>query len=256
MNAGACLTAVILARDEEQNIADCVASVQWSDRVVLILDPRTTDRTAEIARGMGAEVRPHPFRDYADQRNAVLEMVHSDWVFFIDADERVTPELAVEICRVIEDQEKVGWWVPRLNYIFGRIIRHAGWYPDYQLRLLKVGHARYDPDRPVHEVVVLDGEAGYLRNPLIHYNYHTLSEFRERQRLYASYEAQALFNEGVRPRWRTFILQPLREFHRRFVSLQGYRDGVYGLLLSSLMAWYTLRCYLMLQALWRRASCG
>lgn len=245
------LSVVILAKDEEQNIADCIASVQWADKVVVVLDAESADRTPEIARWMGATVYTHPFRDYANQRNAALGMVDSDWVFFVDADERATPSLAAEIQRVIGDDSKVGWWVPRHNYIFGRVIRHAGWYPDYQLRLLRWGHARYDPDRPVHEVVILDGEAGYLQHPLIHYNYRTLAEFRERQQRYTAYEAQALLEEGIHPRWRNFILQPLREFRRRYLTLQGYRDGAHGLLLSLFMAWYTFQRYRLLHALWR-----
>jgi len=245
-----CLSVVILAKDEEQNIADCIATVEWAGRVV-VLDSESTDRTREIAQRMGVTVHSHPFRNYADQRNVALRMVDSDWVFFVDADERATPELAAEVTEVIEDDSKAGWWVPRHNYIFGRVIRHAGWYPDYQLRLLRRGRARYDPARPVHEVVILDGEAGYLQHPLIHYNYRTLAEFRERQRRYTAYEAQALLDKGIRPRWLSLILQPLREFRRRYLTLQGYRDGARGLLLSLLMAWYTFRRYRLLCALWQ-----
>jgi (heptosyl)LPS beta-1,4-glucosyltransferase len=245
------LSVVILAKDEERNIADCLASVGWADHVVVLLDPRTTDRTGEIAERMGARVCTHPFRDYADQRNVALGVVDSDWVFFVDADERVTPELAAEARAALTDCSEVGWWVPRHNYIFGRLIHHTGWYPDYQLRLLKRARAHYDPSRPVHEVVVLDGAAGYLRNPLTHFNYRTLAEFGERQERYARYEAQALMEDGIRPRWRNFVLQPLREFRRRYLTLKGYRDGTHGLLLSLLMAWYTLRRYCMLRALWR-----
>jgi len=244
------LSVIILAKDEEANIADCIHTVQWADQVV-VLDSGSSDRTREIAQRMGATVHCHPFRDYAHQRNAALSMADSDWVFFVDADERTTPDLAAEVRQVTADESKAGWWVPRDNYIFGRVIRHAGWYPDYQLRLLRRGHARYDPTRPVHEVVILDGDAGYLRHPLIHYNYRTLAEFRERQRRYVAYEAQALLEQGARPRWSSFISQPLREFHRRYLTLQGYRDGAHGLLLSLLMAWYTFQRCRLLRALWR-----
>jgi glycosyltransferase involved in cell wall biosynthesis len=244
------LSVVILTKNEEQNIADCIRSVQWADRIV-VLDCKSTDRTREIAECMGAMVYIHPFRDYAHQRNVALGIVDSDWVFFVDADERATPRLAAEAQQATEDASKAGWWVPRHNYILGRVIRHAGWYPDYQLRLLRTGRAHYDPARPVHEVVILDGQAGYLRAPLIHYNYRTLVEFTERQRRYTAFEAQVLFEQGVHPQWRSFVLQPLREFARRYLALQGYRDGAHGLLLSLLMAWYTLRRYRLLRALRR-----
>ena len=244
------LTVVILTKNEEHNIADCIESVCWADEVV-VFDSLSQDRTVEIAQELGAKVIQRPFRDYADQRNAALEAVESHWVFFVDADERATSELAAEVRQVIEDETKAGWWVPRHNYIFGRLTRRAGWFPDYQLRLLKRECARYDPAREVHEVVILDGQAGYLKNVLIHYNYDTLSQFLERQNRYTDYEARILYEQGIRPRLRNFILQPLREFRRRYVSLQGWKDGFHGLLLSGLMAYYNLIMYVRLRRLWR-----
>jgi glycosyltransferase involved in cell wall biosynthesis len=244
------LTVVILTKNEEHNIADCIESVRWADEVV-VFDSFSQDHTVEIAQELGAMVIQRPFRDFADQRNAALEAVESRWVFFVDADERATPELAVEARQAIEDETKAGWWVPRHNYIFGRLTRHAGWFPDYQLRLLERGRARYDPAREVHEVVILDGQAGYLKNVLIHYNYDNLSQFLERQSRYTEYEARILYDQGIRPRWRNFILQPLREFRRRYVSLQGWKDGFHGLLLSGLMAYYNFVTYVRLRRLWR-----
>lgn len=244
------LTAIILTKNEEKNIAECMASVQWADEVV-VFDAFSQDGTVEMARESGAKVLQHPFRNFAQQRNAALDAVDSDWVFFVDADERATPELAAEIRRAIQDESRSGWWVPRHNYIFGRVIRHAGWYPDHQLRLLRQGQARYDPRREVHELVILDGEVGYLENPLIHYNYDTLAQFVERQNRYTDYEARILFDQGVRPKPHNFILQPLREFRRRYVSLEGYKDGFLGLLLSLLMAYYNLVMHLRLRRLWQ-----
>ena len=244
------LTVVILTKNEEHNMAACIESVRWADKVV-VFDSFSQDRTVEIAHELGTRVIQHLFHDYADQRNAALEAVESQWIFFVDADERATPELAAEIRQVIENETKVGWWVPRHNYIFGRLTRHAGWYPDYQLRLLKRGQARYDPAREVHEVVILDGQAGHLKNVLIHYNYANLSQFLERQNRYTGYEARILYEQGIRPKWRNFILQPLREFKRRYVSLQGWKDGFHGLLLSSLLAYYHFVMYVRLWRLWR-----
>jgi (heptosyl)LPS beta-1,4-glucosyltransferase len=244
------LIVIILTKNEEKNIADCIASVNWADEVV-VFDAFSQDRTVEIAQESGATVFQHPFQNFAQQRNAALDTVDSDWVFFVDADERATPELAVEVRRAIQDESRSGWWVPRHNYIFGRVICHAGWYPDYQLRLLRHGQARYDPKREVHELVILDGEEGYLENSLIHYNYETMTQFIERQNRYTDYDARILFDQGVRPKPHNFILQPLREFRRRYISLEGYKDGFHGLLLSLLMAYYTLVMYVRLRRLWQ-----
>ena len=142
-----------------------------------------------------------------------------------------------------EQADLDGWWVPRRNYIFGKWIRHAGWYPDYQLRLLRRERARYDERREVHELVNLDGEADHLRSPLIHYNYDTVQEFREKQGRYTDYEVRMLLDSGKRARPWNFVLQPLRQFRWRYILLDGYRDGWRGLLLSLLMAYYELVRY-------------
>jgi glycosyltransferase involved in cell wall biosynthesis len=226
----------------------------------VVVDDRTVDTTAEIAARRGARVEVRAFVDFARQRNAALRMAASDWVFFVDDDEVVTPELAQEIRGIVDSGEghKVGYWVPRKNILFGRWVRHTGWSPDYQLRLLHARDAAYREDRTVHELAVLHGEEGYLHNPLVHYNYSTLAEFCGRQRDYAAMEAADLFRRGVRAKPQNYLLQPWRQFWRRFVTWQGYRDGAIGLLLSSLMAYYELRTYLDLRKLWRtpRGSTG
>jgi (heptosyl)LPS beta-1,4-glucosyltransferase len=247
---GAQLAAVILTRDEEANVGACIASVRWAERVV-VFDSYSQDRTVELARAAGAEVIQHRFENYAQQRNAALDAVEADWVLFVDADERSSPEQAAEIRTLIAGDEHNGYWIPRHNYIFGRLTRYTGWYPDYQLRLLRRSRAHYDPARPVHELVVLDGEPGYLTVPFVHYNYRTFAQFREKQSRYVRYDAQILKEQGVLPRPHKFVTQPVRQFFWRFVTLQGYKDGLHGLRLSLLMAWYEFQKYVHLRRLYR-----
>jgi glycosyltransferase involved in cell wall biosynthesis len=247
------LSVIVLTYDEESNIADCLRSVAWADELI-VLDSFSEDRTAEIAREYGARVVQHRFENWATQRDYGLTLPANRWVFYVDADERGTADLAEEVLRVIQQDSPVGWWVPRRNYIWGRWIRHAGWYPDYQLRLLRRDRARYDPAREVHEIVILDGEEGFLENTLIHYNYDTVARFLSKQDFYSDYEAGILFKQGVHPRLRTFVLQPVREFWRRYVSLKGYRDGGHGLALSALLGYYTFLTYVRLWRLRRRAG--
>lgn len=230
------LAAVILTKNEAPRIAECIASLTWCDRVVLS-DSFSDDGTVDIARRAGVAVIQRVFDNFASQRNAALESVDSEWVFFVDADERATPELAVEVRQAIA-AGKDGWWVPRHNYVAGRLMRHGGYYPDYQLRLLRRGRARYDPSRPVHEVVILDGEAGHLRQPLIHHNYDSWAQVHAKQRRYALLEAQRLRAAGIQPRLHKFITQPAREFWRRMITLRGYRDGPAGWRLYALLAYY------------------
>ncbi len=195
-----------------------------------------------FAHEMGARVETRAFDNYPCQRNAAIEIAHGDWIFFLDADERVTPDLAAEVrARTNAAGEEIaGFWVPRRNIIFGKEIRHTGWFPDYQPRLVRKGRGQFDPARQVHELLVWDGEVQRLAQPLIHYNYETLAQFRAKQVAYSRYEARVWFEEGKRARKRGFIGQPLREFFRRCVVLQGWRDGVHGVGLSLLMAYYAL----------------
>jgi (heptosyl)LPS beta-1,4-glucosyltransferase len=177
------ISVVVLTKNEERNIRPCLETLQWADEL-MVLDSFSEDATVEIAQDMGAEVHQHRFVNYPSQRNAALQLASGEWVFFVDADERVTPELEEEIRRVLDETGFAGWWVPRRNFIFGKWIRHAGWFPDYQLRLLRRDRARYDETREVHELVDLDGEAGYLEGLMIHYNYDTLEQFRAKQDVY------------------------------------------------------------------------
>ncbi len=229
------LTAVILTLNEAEHIQACIESLNWADLIV-VFDSFSRDATCDLARQVGATVFQHKFENYAQQRNAALKAIQTDWVFFVDADERGTPDLATEIRQKIATRPEMGWQVPRHNYIFGKLTQGAGWYPDYQSRLFKHGKVRYE--REVHELAVVDGDVGQLTNPLIHYNYRDIAHFHTTQQAYSSYDAKMLKQEGVRLRPHNFILQPCRQFYWRFVTLKGYRDGLHGLRLSMLMAYY------------------
>lgn len=247
------LTAVILTYNEEANVADCLDSVAFADARV-VFDSGSTDRTAEIAREAGATVIQRTFDNYANQRNAALDAVadSSDWVLFVDADERVTSALADAVRRAVDQGPAyAGWRIARHNYIFGKLTLGAGWYPDYQTRLLRPDAARYDPERKVHEVVLLDGPLGTIDESFVHINYTRFDQFVSKQQRYTAYEARILYEQGVRPKPHNFILQPLRHFRWRFFTHKGYRDGLHGLRLCVLMAWYELRKYQMLASLWR-----
>lgn len=237
------LVAVILTRDEAHNIEPCIMSLRaWVDAVV-VWDSDSRDDTVARAQRTGALAVIRPFDNYAAQRQAALDTIDAEWILFIDADERATPDLAQEVRVVIESGENgtnapAGYWIPRRNFIVGHEMLGGGFTPDYQLRLLRRSNAHYVAERAVHEIVTLDGPEGHLRSPLIHYNYLTWEQFHRKQRVYAAYEAQILAGRGVRPRPHNFILQPWREFRRRFFMLGGWRDGQFGLRLGLLLAWY------------------
>jgi (heptosyl)LPS beta-1,4-glucosyltransferase len=251
------LTGIVLTKNEAHNVVDCLATMRFCDDLI-VFDSFSTDATVSLAESAGARVIQRAFDNYTYQRNAALDAVagQADWVFFVDADERIPHESAQEIRTVIEKPGYAGWRIPRRNYIFGKETRGAGWSPDYQTRVLKVGQAHYDPSRLVHETVLLDGELGTLQEPLVHDNYQDLPQFLRKQHQYTAYEAQALYDSGVRPKPQNYLLQPLRHFRWRFLTLQGYRDGLHGLRLSLLMSWYEFRKYRMLQQLWHGHDTG
>ncbi len=246
------LIAVILAKNEVQHIGACIDSVGWADAAMLA-DSFSDDGTVEIAREKGAIICQHAFENFSVNRNLALDdaaKLGAEWVFFIDADERATPELAAEIRRVVAERPEVGWWVPRYNVMWGHTMKGGGWYPDAQLRLLKIGKAHYDATREVHEFAELDGADATLREHLIHYNYESLAHFRLKQNRYLNYEAKILHKRGIHAKPWTYVSMPMREFIRRYIALKGYRDGWRGLELCGVMAWYMFKTYLRLREIY------
>lgn len=238
------LVAVILTKDERHHITECIESlIEWVDKVV-VFDSGLDDEVCSLALAAGADVIRHPFQNFAAQRQAALDAVEAKWILFLDADERATLTFAEEVLARVhgekqsEDQAAVGYWLPRRNFIIGKEMRYGGYSPDYQLRLLQRDYSRYVPEREVHEIVDLDGPAGHIQAPILHYNYVSWQQFNAKQRFYSAYEARILKSRGIRPRPHNFILQPLREFGRRYISLQGWRDGWRGLQLGIMFAWY------------------
>lgn len=247
------ISALVLTLNEAENIGPCLDALNWTDEQV-VLDSGSTDATVAIAAARGARVAERRFDTWADQRNHALRLATCEWALFVDADERAPPELASEIRAAVKEADGrgiVGYWLPRQNLIVGRWIRHGGWFPDYQLRLFQRVRGHYDPSRPVHEIVVLDGPSARLRSLLVHHNYASWRQFWARQRGYARHEAARLKALGVRPKPHNYVLQPLREFHRRYWELAGHRDGAHGLILAALLGYFTIVAYVDLRRLWR-----
>ncbi len=254
------LSVAIPAKNEQRYIAGAIESVMgMADEVVVVLDPKSSDATEPISLAQGARVEPVEFVTFANLRNRSLELCREPWVFFLDADERATPELGQEMARLVQKEPApgnpnatVGYWIPRHNYFFGKRVGHAGWYPDYQLRLLWRARARYPEEQRVHEVVRLDGQAEKLSGHMLHYNVDTLAEFQAKQRRYAELEAEMLREKGVRTAPHKLVTRPLREFLRRYVALGGWKDGLVGLYLCAAMGYYAGMTYKRLREMERK----
>ncbi|MDM8520548.1 glycosyltransferase family 2 protein [Anaerolineales bacterium HSG6] len=250
------LIAVVLTKNEVAHIGECLATLQWTDGI-MVQDSFSDDGTVDVAEAVGATVFQDKFVNFSIARNNALAHAASlgaTWVLFVDADERVPPALATEILHRLPSNQAVGWWIPRYNNMWGHTMRGGGWYPDHQLRLLKVDAVQYDPHRQVHELAELAGSEDYLKEHLIHYNYNSLSHFQQKQHQYTNFAAKILYKNGTTPKpWR-YITMPLREFNRRYIKLHGYKDGWRGFQLCMLMGWYEFLTYFRLRKLYRSNS--
>ncbi|MGP8049545.1 MAG: glycosyltransferase family 2 protein [Desulfobaccales bacterium] len=184
------VSVLVCTKNEARNLKACLESVAWAGDLV-VLDSGSDDDTVNIARRLGARVVQRPFDNFSAHKNWALDNLDfaHDWVLILDADERVSPALAREIAAAVARPGEVcGYYLARQNFFCGKWIRHGGWFPDYNLRLLKLGRGRYE-SRLVHEHVLLDGPAGYLENPLAHDDYKGLERYFDRHNLYSSLEA-------------------------------------------------------------------
>lgn len=218
------LCVAVLALDEAARIATALGSVAWAGER-LVLDSGSRDGTPEIARRLGARVVARAFTDYGEQRNAALAEAGRDWVLFLDADETVTPELAVEIANALRAPgATAGYEIPRRNFLGGRWLRHGGLYPDHQLRLMRRDRARYEGT--VHERARVDGPVGRLTAPLEHRTYADRADLLRKVRRYAALEGRERAARGESP------LALLARVPWRFVQVllvrSGWRDGADG----------------------------
>ncbi|HTT64436.1 MAG TPA: glycosyltransferase family 2 protein [Bryobacteraceae bacterium] len=224
------LSVVIITYNEETNIGQALDDVALSDERIVV-DAESTDRTVEIARQHGAQVYVSHWIGYAVQRTFALSKATGDWIFVLDADERVEPELMQEIRSVVDHDSAVnGYFIPRKNYFLGRWLRHGGYYPDPKLRLLRRGHESVI-ERPVHEALHVDGPTGMLRHALVHNAYPTLEGYIQHMNRYSSLGAEMAGTRGARFSLLNIIVNPMATFFYNYFLRLGLLDGYEGLLM-------------------------
>ncbi|HWE35884.1 MAG TPA: glycosyltransferase family 2 protein [Isosphaeraceae bacterium] len=230
------VSALILARDEAANLPGCLATLGWAHEVVVVVDRASRDKTEAIARRRADVVAVRRFDDFAAQRNAALALAGGDWVFAIDADERVTPALAAEVRRVVADRslDHSGYRVPIRSVVLGRPFAYSGTQHDNPLRLFRRGLGRWVG--AVHETVDLVGTVGQLDHALKHRTIPDVHTFLVKIDKYTTLEAGRLRAEGRRSRATDVTLAPLWTFARLYLGKQGFRDGLEGLAFCALSA--------------------
>ncbi len=239
------ISVVIVTKDEGRNLEAALQSVSRFSEIIII-DDFSTDSTISIARKYTNNIFQIRWQGYARQKQSGIDKASMPWVLVLDADERVTGELAEEISTVIGSDAFNAFYIPRKNFFLGRWIRHGGWWPDYTLRLFRKESAHME-QREVHEKIVADGKTAYCKNPMEHYTYREISDYIKKMDVYSALAAAELHKKGVSARFYHFMIKPPATFVRMFLLQQGFRDGFHGFVLAVLYSFYTFLKYLKLR---------
>jgi len=234
----------ILALNEEKHLKSCLTSINnLADEIVITVDSLTSDNTISIAKQFTDKVFIKEHQDnFHKNKQFTLDLAKNDWILWMDADEAIEPNLVSEIKTVLENPQFAAYQIPRKNMMFGKWIAHSGWYPDYQIRLFQKSKTKF-PCKHIHEHPQVNGEIGLLQNHILHQNYNSVTHFLEKMNNYTSndtlyYQKEKIISD------KELITHPMNEFCKRFLMLEGYKDGSYGLMVSQLQAVYELVLYI------------
>jgi len=244
------LSIVIVAKNEAANIAECVRSARFADEVI-VMDSGSTDGTPDLARAEGAKVIVTDWPGYGPQNNRGIDQASGDWFFSLDADERISPELAAEIRSAIERGGVDGYRVPRTSMYCGRFIKHAGWSPDYTWRLARRGKGRFT-EHYLHAHLEVQGATGTLRQPIIHYSFRSMESVLEKLNRYSTASARDMTASHRRGSLGRAVLHGLWAFFRTYVLRLGFLDGRWGFMLAVSNAEGTYYRYVKLWLLQRQ----
>ena len=231
------VSAIVITLNEAAHIQACLDSLAWADER-LVVDSGSTDDTVAIATRCGARVITHDWLGYSAQKNWAASQAAHDWIVSVDADERVTPELAAEMqASLAAPGDRAGFRVPRITFHLGRWIRCTDWYPDYQLRLYDRRRATWN-GRKVHESVTADGPVGQLGHELQHYAYRDIAHHLDTINRYTTLAAEHMHERGRRTGIVELLLHPPAAFLRNYVLRRGFTAGTAGLVISTMNAYY------------------
>ena len=250
------ITAVIYAYNEEKNIRACIESAKLLDRAIFVVDLQSTDHTSDLAKKMGVNVFSYPFSNYVEPaREFGIRQAKTDWVLILDADERMTKDLASEVLKraiVLSDSEWIQddkftyYKIPRKN-IFGnfRWLKYGGWWPDYQIRLINKKYFKSWP-KEIPSSPEIDGNFAFLHNPIIHYFHGDLGTMLKKTITFEDIEADLLLKAGKQVKTLTFFRKFLGELYRRLIKNFGFLDGEIGIIESIYQAFSKTITYLFL----------
>ena len=237
------ISVIIITKDEEKNISDCLKSVEWADEIIVI-DAESNDKTVELAKIFTDKVFTKKWEGYVPQKKYALSLASNEWVLSVDADERITPELKNEILN-LSPGNFAGYKIRRKNFLLGKEITSCGWGNDYQLRLFKKEKTDLT-ERLVHEGFTVDGKIGKLKNPMLHYTFSSFTEYFNKINYYTSLKAEELVKQKGKIGGWTIFSHTVSAFILFFINKHGFKDGVRGLIISLLHSVSTMLNYIKL----------
>jgi len=247
------VSVTIITLNEADHIGAAIDSAAWADEIIVV-DCGSTDDTVTIARGRGARVECRAWTGWVDQKNHAASLAAHDWIFSLDADERITPPLATEVRALLASEPpRRGYRIPRVTFHLGRWIRTTDFYPDFQTRLYDRRAARW-AGRHVHESVSVDGPVGRLRGEIEHYSFRDLRDQLDRINTYSTLSARQMAEAGRRAGVLDLLVQPPAAFLRNYLLRRGFLDGSVGLTVSLVNAWSVFLKFAKLWELQRRAG--
>ena len=233
------ISVIVITRNEEENIESCLNSVKWADEIIVV-DSVSKDKTVELAKKFTDKVFEKKWEGFAIQKRYALSLASNALVLNLDADERVSEKLKEEIENLNFSD---GYFIPRENYFINRKITTCGWERDFQLRLFKKSKAKVTA-KLIHEGFVVDGKIDYLKNPIIHYTFTSIEKSISKINYYSTLQALELYRKKKKVTGGTILSHGLSAFLRYYFSLKGYKDGIYGLMVSLFNSITTLLTYM------------
>jgi len=247
------LSGAVIVKDELDRIEGCIRSLEFCDEIVVV-DTGSTDGTLDLLRSMNVELSQREFKDFAQARETARKAASGVWILHLDADERITPDLALEIRAAIETKgPTVGYRIGFRNYYRSQWLKHGGYYPDFRLRLFRRDAGRWD-DRPVHEKVVLDGGSEDLSGHIDHLAFDSIPDCLDKAQWYAEMGAQIMFRNGRRAGAWAVAGHTAARFVQAYVIKRGFLAGGLGFVLAGVQAYETFQKYARLWELGRAAS--
>jgi glycosyltransferase involved in cell wall biosynthesis len=246
----AAISVLIITLNEEHNIRRCLESVNWVNEIVII-DSESNDQTVEIAKEYTDKVYIRKWEGFAAAKQFGLQHISNEWLFWLDADEEVTPELHNETVNALQTSNVDGYLIPRKANFLGKWIKHSGWYPGYVLRLIKKDLANFQ-DKKVHEFLEIPDKIKKLTSPILHYTDPNITHYFNKLNAYTSLAAEELFNQDKHFKLIDLMIRPLHLSFKMYILKFGFLDGFQGFVLALCSGFYVFVKYAKLWELQRQ----